>query len=321
MEQNIREYALTAIGIETEAVKALTNSINEEFVSTVKALYNCSGRVIISGIGKSGIIAQKMCATFNSTGTPALFMHASDAIHGDLGMVQKNDIVIIISKSGESPEIKVLIPLVKSLGVEVIAITGNTASYLAQHADYCLDTTVAKEACPNNLAPTSSTTAQVVMGDVLSICLIQLKHFTKEDFGKYHPGGNIGKRLFMSIADLYPANEKPSVQPGTVLKDVIFSITKGRLGATAVTDQDNNLLGIITDGDVRRMLETTDVLSGMTAKDIYSKNPKSVQPGTLALDAMEILKTYNVNQLLVADEENRYLGIIHLHDLIREGFK
>lgn len=320
MNDAIKEYALEAINIESKAVTNLKNYIDDGFTETVKTILHNKGRLVISGIGKSGIIAQKMAATFNSTGTPALFMHASDAIHGDLGMIQNEDIVMVISKSGESPEIKVLVPLVKNLGAKIIAICGEKDAFLVTKSDYFINTHIEREACPNNIAPTSSTTAQLVMGDVLAVCLMKLKHFGKNDFAKYHPGGNIGKQLFLRIQDLYEENEKPYVTMDRPLKEVILSITKGRVGATAIVNKANQLHGIVTDGDVRRMLEKTDNLAGITAKDIASKNPKTVHPDTLALDAMETLKKYNVNQLLVTDEHNMYLGIVHLHDLIREGF-
>lgn len=320
MNADIIKYALTALEIELQGVQNLKNNFDDNFAETVKTLLNCKGRFVISGIGKSGIIAQKMVATFNSTGSPAIFMHASDAIHGDLGMIQNEDIVIILSKSGESPEVKVLVPLVKKLEAKIVAITGNTQSYLGKNADYTLNTYVEREACPNNIAPTSSTTAQLVMGDILAVCLIKLKHFSKNDFAKYHPGGDIGKQLFLTVEDLYKNNSTPSVTHDTPLKYVILTITKGRVGATAVIDEQKKVTGIITDGDIRRLLEKTDSLGNIIAKDITSANPKTVNANTLALDAMEILKSYNVNQLLVTDEENTYLGIVHLHDLIREGF-
>lgn len=320
METQITQHAINALEIELEAIQGLRSRIDKNFVEAVQSLYQCKGRIVISGIGKSGIIAQKISATFNSTGTPSLFMHASDAIHGDLGMIRADDLAIIISKSGESPEIKVLVPLIKKLGVPLMAITGNRQSFLAQQAAFCIDTTIEREACPNNLAPTSSTTAQLVMGDILAVCLIKLKHFSSNDFAKFHPGGNIGKRLFMRVSDIYPKNERPYVYMHTPLKDVILSITRGRQGATAVIDEKGHLLGVITDGDVRRMLEKTDNLTNIVAENLTTLHPKHTPTDTLALDAMDLLKKHNVNQLLVTDKEYRYMGIIHIHDLLKEGF-
>lgn len=319
MTTDITKTALETINLEAEAVKNLAAYIDESFEKAVEIIQKSKGRVVISGIGKSAIVGQKITATLNSTGTAALFMHAADAIHGDLGMIQPDDIVIIISKSGESPEVKVLTPLVKSFGNLIIAIVGNIPSYLSMHADVVLNTTVDREACANNLAPTSSTTAQMVMGDALAVCLMNLNGFSGKDFARYHPGGNLGKRLYLRVEDLYKMNEQPKVLPNATLKEIIITISQNRLGATAVVDSEGSVIGIITDGDVRRMLENTDHLSAITAKDILTKNPKRLQPEVLAIEALEWLKKFDISQLIVTDADNKYLGILHLHDLIREG--
>ncbi len=319
MDKSIKKTALLTIELEAQSIAGLKQFINDDFEKTVEAIHQAKGRVVITGIGKSAIVGQKIVATLNSTGTPALFMHAADAIHGDLGMVQNDDVVIIISKSGESPEIKVLVPLIKNFGNLLIAIVGNKNSVLARQSDFILDTTVAKEACPNNLAPTSSTTAQMVMGDALAVCLMELNQFTGKDFARYHPGGNLGKKLYLKIDDIYKFNAKPRVFPEATLKEVIIEISKGRLGAAAVVDTVGKLSGIITDGDVRRMLEKTNDLSTIKAADISGTNPKTVEPGLLAAEAFEILKQYDISQLIVCDVNGIYLGMVHLHDLIREG--
>ncbi len=318
MNTSIQQTALHTIELEAQSVAGLADFITASFEQAVTAIHGSQGRLVISGIGKSAIVAQKIVSTLNSTGTPSLFMHAADAIHGDLGMVQQNDLVMIISKSGESPEIKVLVPLIRNFGNTLIGMVGNTESFLAAQSDIVLNTTVSKEACPNNLAPTSSTTAQMVMGDVLAVCLMKLKGFSGKDFAKFHPGGNLGKRLYLRVADLISANEKPAVQPSASLKQVIVEITEKRLGVTAVTNNDNEVLGIITDGDLRRMLERTDAIQTITAGDIYSPHPKSVSPGLLAVEALDILRTNDISQLIVS-ENNRYIGILHIHDLVREG--
>lgn len=318
MNASIQQTALYTIQLEAQSVAGLADFINASFEQAVTAIHGSQGRLVISGIGKSAIVGQKIVSTLNSTGTPSLFMHAADAIHGDLGMIQQNDLVMIISKSGESPEIKVLVPLIRNFGNTLIGMVGNTDSFLASHADIVLNTTVSKEACPNNLAPTSSTTAQMVMGDVLAVCLMKLKGFSGEDFAKFHPGGNLGKRLYLRVSDLISANEKPAVQLTASLKQVIVEITEKRLGVTAVTDSENRVLGIITDGDLRRMLERTNDLQSITASDIYSAHPKSVSPGLLAVEALELLRNHDISQLIVA-EDHQYQGILHIHDLIREG--
>jgi arabinose-5-phosphate isomerase len=316
--KNIRDIAIRTIQWEAESVAGLKDFINDDFIKAVEAVFHGKGRLVISGIGKSAIIAQKVVATLNSTGTPALYMHAADAIHGDLGMVQQEDVVMVISKSGNSPEIKLLVPLIRNFGNTLIAMVGNDESFLAKKADLVLNTTVSKEACPNNLAPTSSTTAQLVMGDAMAVCLMELHGFTGEDFAKFHPGGTLGKKLYLRVEDLYQDNEKPRVGPAQSLKEVIVEMTRTRLGVTAVTDEANRLLGIITDGDLRRMLEKNNRLDGVTAKDIMTINPKTIGADELAVQALDVLRRYGITQLAVAKDE-KYLGIVHLHDLIREG--
>ena len=315
---SIQEVALRTVKLESEAISQLAQYINGDFEKAVQAIRQSRGRLVISGIGKSAIIAQKLVATFNSTGTPAIFMHAADAIHGDLGIVQQEDVVMIISKSGESPEIKVLIPLLKNFGNILIGMVGNMESYLAIQSSIVLNTTVSQEACPNNLAPTSSTTAQLVMGDAMAVALMELKGFGSDDFAKFHPGGTLGKKLYLRVSDLFVRNEKPKVDPDASLKKVIVEISAKRLGIAAVVDKENNLQGVITDGDLRRMLEKNDSLAGVTAKDIMTKNPKSISPDELAVDALDLLRRHDITQLVVVSE-GKYLGIIHLHDLVREG--
>lgn len=318
MIADIQQIALKTIRSEAESILGLTAFINNDFTKAVTVLHEAKGRIIVSGIGKSAIIAQKIVATFNSTGTPAFFMHAADAIHGDMGMIQADDIVIILSNSGNSAEIKALVPLVKNFGNTIIAMAGNAQSYLATNAHHFINTTVTAEACRNNLAPTNSTTAQLVMGDALALCLMELKDFTEQDFAKYHPGGNIGKRLYLQADDLYKNNPKPQVQLATTVKQVITEISRSRLGCTAVIDEKGALLGIITDGDVRRMLENNDNISQLQAKDIYSKNPRTITPHTLAVAALDLMKKHDITQLIVTNN-NQYEGVLHLHDLLREG--
>lgn len=313
----IKASAIRTIEMEASAIQQLAARLDEGFDAAIRTLARCKGRIIISGIGKSAVIAQKIVATLNSTGSPAVFLHAADAIHGDLGIVQQEDVVIIISKSGESPEIKVLVPLIKNFGNKLIAIVGNPASYLGKKADFILDTTVDQEACPNNLAPTTSTTAQLVMGDAIAICLMEEKGFNVSDFAKLHPGGALGKKLYLRVHDLYIDNEKPAVGPDQSLKEVIVEMTEKRLGVTAVTDQNGILLGIITDGDLRRMLERNG-LDHITAKDIMSLHPKTIAPAEMAVNALDIMRKNEITQLVVA-ENKKYLGIIHLHDLVKEG--
>ncbi len=309
--------AKTTLNIEADSVKNLENYINNDFVAIVKLVYESKGRLVITGIGKSAIIAQKIVATMNSTGTPSIFMHAADAIHGDLGTIQKDDVVICISKSGNTPEIKVLVPLLKTGGNKLIALVGNTDSYLAKQADYILNSTVEKEACPNNLAPTSSTTAQLAMGDALAVCLLDCRDFTSADFAKYHPGGALGKKLYLKVGDIASQNQKPIVKPSDSIKSVIMEISSKRLGATAVLNNEN-LVGVITDGDLRRMLEKTDAISSLTASDIMNKTPKQIDADELAINAMQLLEQYNITQLIVTDK-GKYHGFVHLHDLLKEG--
>lgn len=318
MPVSIQQVALRTIELEAQAVAGLSSFINADFEKAVTAIAQCKGRIVISGIGKSAVIAQKIVATFNSTGTPSIFMHAADAIHGDLGIVQQEDTVIVISKSGESPEIKVLVPLLRNFGNTLIGMIGNTNSFLAKNSTIVLNTTVAQEACPNNLAPTSSTTAQLVMGDVLAVCLMEMKGFQSDDFAKFHPGGTLGKKLYLRVSDLYANNEKPKVLSGHSLKEVIVEMTKKRLGITAVVDKDDRLLGIITDGDLRRMLEKDIAIDKIKADDIMTRNPKTIGPDEMAIDALDILRKKEISQLAVTDN-GKYLGILHLHDLIREG--
>lgn len=317
---DIKAVATRTITREAEAVASLKPMINDDFEKAVQTIFSCKGRLVISGIGKSAIIAQKIVATLNSTGTPSIFLHAADAIHGDLGMIQQDDVVMIISKSGESPEIKVLVPLVRNFGNPLIAMVGNTDAYLARQADMVLNTTVSQEACPNNLAPTSSTTAQLVMGDALAVVLMEMKGFGSDDFARFHPGGTLGKKLYLHVSDLYPNNECPKVLASATLKQVIVEISKKRLGATAVVDTNDQLLGVITDGDLRRMLEKsiTLQLDEIKAADIMTGHPKTVSPEALAVEALDLLRQYDITQLVVAAGPT-YLGFIHLHDLVREG--
>jgi arabinose-5-phosphate isomerase len=317
-QYKINNIATQTIDIEGNAILNLKKYINDDFIKSVEIILKTKGRVIVSGIGKSAIIANKIVATLNSTGTPAIFMHSADAIHGDLGMIQEEDIIICISKSGNTPEIIALVPLIKRRNNKLIAIVGNTNSYLAKQADYILNTTVEKEACPNNLAPTSSSTAQLVMGDALAVSLLKMKGFTSTDFAKYHPGGALGKQLYLKVSDIYINNQTPVVNINDPIKKVIIEISSKRLGATAVIDN-NNLVGIITDGDIRRMLEKDlEKISELKAKYIMNINPKKIEKDILAFDAFEIMKTNNINQLVV-NEGDKYLGIIHIHDMIKEG--
>lgn len=314
----ILQTAKETILLESKAIANLAKLLDENFEKAVNFILNSNGRVIVTGIGKSANIATKIVATFNSTGTPAIFMHAADAIHGDLGNVQKNDIVICLSKSGNTPEIKVLVPLIKNYGNKIIAITGNVDSFLGKNADFPLNTFVEKEACPNNLAPTASTTAQLVMGDALAVCLQDLRGFTKKDFAKYHPGGALGKRLYLRVSDLIKNNQVPKVNASDSVATVIVEISERRLGVTAVLENEK-IVGIITDGDLRRMLSKTTDINHFTAKDIMGKNPKTVQENAMAIAALEKLENNNITQILVVDAQEKYIGVVHLHDLIKEG--
>ena len=315
--KNITQTAKETILIEAEAIKKLADLVNEDFEKAVMAIFKSKGRVIVTGIGKSANIASKIVATFNSTGTPAVFMHAADAIHGDLGNIQNSDIVICISKSGNTPEIKVLLPLIKNYGNKIIGITGNPDSFLGKNADFTINSYVEKEACPNNLAPTTSTTAQLVLGDALAVCLLNLKDFSSKDFAKYHPGGTLGKRLYLRVDDLVANNEAPRVAAESSIKDVIVEISKKRLGTTAVVENDK-VIGIITDGDLRRMLEKNTDFSNLTAKDIMSTNPIQVDSDMMAVNALDIMQKHDITQILVS-ENDKYKGVIHFHDLLKEG--
>jgi arabinose-5-phosphate isomerase len=318
MTNPLLSIAREAILLESAALSQMAANLNERFEQAVQEIHASSGRLVVSGIGKSAIIAQKIVATLNSTGTPSLFMHAADAIHGDLGMVQPGDIVLLISKSGESPEIKALVPLIKKAPFRLIGITGQPDSFLAKESDHVLNTWVEKEACPHNLAPTTSTTAQLVMGDALAICLMHLSGFTGNDFARFHPGGNLGKRLSLLAGDLAAEHEQPRVLPSAPLKAVIVEITEKRLGVTAVVDEKDAVIGIITDGDLRRMLEKRDDIRNIQASEIMSPHPKTISPNALAAQALEEMRTHDISQLIVA-ENSQYRGIVHLHDLIREG--
>ncbi|MBE7652782.1 KpsF/GutQ family sugar-phosphate isomerase [Tenacibaculum finnmarkense] len=315
----ILSTAKETILLESNAIANLAKLLDSSFVDAVNFIFNSKGRVVITGIGKSANIASKMVATFNSTGTPSLFMHAADAIHGDLGSIQKDDVVICLSKSGNTPEIKVLVPLIKKANNKLIAISGNPESFLATNADFSLNSFVTKEACPNNLAPTSSTTAQLVLGDALAVCLLKLRGFTSSDFAKYHPGGALGKRLYLRVDDLIKNNQLPKVASTDSVANVIVEISEKRLGVTAVVNANNNVTGIITDGDIRRMLSKTTKIDALTANDIMSKNPKTINVNAMAVEALEALENNSITQILVTDNNSNYVGVVHLHDLIKEG--
>ncbi|MFD2828746.1 SIS domain-containing protein [Leeuwenhoekiella polynyae] len=316
--KQILDSAKRTITLEQEAVANLNSLIDQNFAKAVLCIYNAKGRVIISGVGKSAIIAQKIVATLNSTGTPSVFMHAADAIHGDLGTIQKDDVVVCLSNSGNTAEIKVLIPLIKNQENTVIAMTSNKDSFLAKNADALILAYAEKEACPHNLAPTTSTTVQLVMGDALALALLDLRGFSKEDFAKYHPGGALGKKMYLRVNELITLHDKPEVSPETPIKQVIIEISQKRLGVTAVTE-DGKIVGIITDGDIRRMLETNDVLSNLTAASVMSKQPKTIDVNAMATAALDVLEKNSITQLLAVDSTNNYAGVVHLHDLIKEG--
>jgi arabinose-5-phosphate isomerase len=316
--KNIKNIARDVLINESRALENLTNFIDDDFEACVQEIYSSKGRVIVTGIGKSAIIANKIVATLNSTGTPSVFMHAADAIHGDLGMILKEDIVICISKSGNTPEIKVLVPLLKRRGSKLVALVSNTGSYLAQQADYVLNATIGQEACPNNLAPTTSTTAHMALGDALAVCLVNLRNFTDTDFAMFHPGGALGKQLYLKVSDISVHNELPLTGPDATLKEVIVEITSKRLGCTAVVDGERRLLGIITDGDLRRMLQKDPNLTGIKAADIMTHNPKNIQKDEFAVRALHHMQENNITQLVVMDGE-KVSGFIHLHDLLKEG--
>ncbi|MBC7912794.1 MAG: KpsF/GutQ family sugar-phosphate isomerase [Pyrinomonadaceae bacterium] len=313
----ILNIARRTLQTEVEGISGLISKLNNDFAVIISHLLKIKGRVIITGIGKSAIIAQKIVATLNSTGTPSIFMHAADAVHGDLGIIQKDDLIICISKSGNTSEIKILVPFIKQSGNILIGMVGDLNSYLAQQADFVLDTTVDKEACPHNLAPTTSTVAQLAMGDALAVCLLECREFSSKDFAKYHPGGSLGKRLYLKVKDLYVNNNKPEIAPNSSIKEVIIEITKNRLGAVTVLDQ-QKIAGIITDGDIRRMMEKHHSFELLTAKDIMGQSPRQIESSELAINALDIMRTNNITQIIVADN-GVYKGIIHLHDLLREG--
>ncbi|MDA9234384.1 KpsF/GutQ family sugar-phosphate isomerase [Polaribacter sp.] len=316
---SILNTAKETILLESNAIANLATLIDDNFAKAITFILASKGRVIVTGIGKSANIANKIVATLNSTGTPAIFMHAADAIHGDLGNVQKDDVVICISKSGNTPEIKVLVPLIKNYGNKIVAITGNIDSFLGKNADFPLNTFVEKEACPNNLAPTTSTTAQLVMGDAIAVCLLKLNNFSSKDFAKYHPGGALGKQLYLRVSDLIKNNQVPQVSENDSVAKVIVEISEKRLGVTAVLNAKNAIVGIITDGDIRRMLSKSTTIDNFTAKDIMGKNPKTILNDAMAVEALERLENNNITQILVTDLENKYIGVVHLHDLIKEG--
>ena len=316
-KDKILESARKTIESESKSIAQLTNYIDDQFVAIAELIYNSKGRLVVTGIGKSAIIAQKIVATLNSTGTPSSFLHASEAIHGDLGMVQKDDAVICISKSGNSPEIKILVPILKNFGNQLIAITGNPTSFLGKEAHFVLNTYVESESCPNNLAPTNSTTAQLVMGDALAVCLMEMRNFKPEDFAKYHPGGSLGKKLLLRVKDMLDTSKKPFVQPDSSIKNVIVEISEKRLGVAAVIENDK-VIGIITDGDIRRMLNKTETITGLTAKDIMTVNPKTISSTDMVVDALNILEDFSITQLVVVDK-SEYKGVIHLHDILKEG--
>jgi arabinose-5-phosphate isomerase len=318
LTKNIKSSAIKVLQTEADAIQNLINFINDDFEACVEAILSSKGRVVITGIGKSAIVATKIVATLNSTGTPALFMHAADAIHGDLGMIQKEDFVICISKSGNTPEIKVLVPLLKRLGSKLIALVSNTQSYLAEHADFILNATIAEEACPNNLAPTTSTTAHIAMGDALAVCLLEARGFSSDDFAKYHPGGALGKQLYLTVDDVVPKDLVPVVSQDAQLAEIIVEISSKRLGATAVVDEGGHLLGIITDGDLRRMLQHHTDLKSVRAVDIMTRNPKTISTEEFAIRALNKMKEYNITQL-VALNHGKIAGFIHIHDLMKEG--
>ncbi len=315
--EEIKQIGLEVIDAELNAIQGLKSQMSDDFANAVNLILNSAGRVVVTGIGKSANIASKIVATFNSTGTPSIFMHAADAIHGDLGTIQKDDVIICISNSGNTPEIKVLAPLIKLQENKIIAFTGNLTSFLAENSDFVINTDVKKEACPNNLAPTSSTTAQLVMGDALAIALVECRGFTMEDFGKYHPGGAIGKKIYLRVSDLFTVNATPKVNKDDDLKTTIVEISSNRLGATAVMDN-GNLVGIVTDGDLRRMLEKNQDIGSFVAEDIMTPNPQTIDKNTHVADALSVMRKNNITQLLVVDGTN-YAGVIHLHDILREG--
>lgn len=315
--EEIKQIALQTIADELAALEGIRNSIDENFVKAVETILQSTGRVVVTGIGKSANIALKIVSTLNSTGTHAIFMHAADAVHGDLGMIRQEDVIICLSKSGNTPEIKVLLPMLRIMGNKLIAIVGNLNSYLALQSDIIIDASVPREACPNNLAPTSSTTAQLVLGDALAVALLECRGFTANDFARYHPGGALGKRLYLRVADLYINNEKPAVAPSTGIREIIIEISSKRLGCTAVTEN-NRLLGLITDGDLRRMLQSNTSVSHLSAAEIMTRNPITVSADNLVSEALDLMRARNITQLPVVNN-GEYLGVLHLHDILKEG--
>jgi len=318
MDIDVKNLAIQTIRTEAAAIEKLAAYVDDDFEKCVSLLFNVKGRIIVTGIGKSAIIANKIVATLNSTGTPAIFMHAADAIHGDLGIIQPDDIIICLSKSGNTPEIKVLVPLIRNLGNTIIAMVSNTDSYLAQKADLVLKATVDKEACPNNLAPTSSTTAQLVLGDALAVCLLKLRGFTPQDFARFHPGGSLGKKLYMRVSDIFSTTNIPQVNLNDRIQSVILEISSKRLGAAAVLDDNGDMVGIITDGDLRRMLQKNIPVDTLSAKDIMTVSPKTIEKDELAIHAFNLMEQHKITQLAVM-ERGKYVGMIHLHDILREG--
>lgn len=318
MEKIILETAFHTIDVEVNSLLNLKNELGNDFIEAVKTIFHSKGRLVVTGIGKSAIVAQKIVATMNSTGTPALYMHAADAIHGDLGMIQSDDIVVCISKSGDTPEIQALVPFLKNFGTALIAIVSNLNSVLAKQANFILHTPIEKEADPNNLAPTASTTAQMAMGDALATSLLALRGFSSQDFAQFHPGGALGKQLYLRVADIFPLHEQPSVLANATIPSVIVEMTSKRRGATVVIDENKKILGIITDGDLRRMLANYTSLENLVAQDIMTKNPVNISPETMAVEALELMRNKNISQLIVA-KDGLYVGLIHLHDLLREG--
>jgi len=318
LAKNLKKIAQDVLLNESRAIEKITAFIDDNFEACVREIYSAKGRLVITGIGKSAIIANKIVATLNSTGTPSIFMHAADAIHGDLGMIQQDDIVMCISKSGNTPEIKVLVPLLKRRGSKLVALVSNTNSYLAQQADFVLNATIAEEACPHNLAPTTSTTVHLALGDALAVCLLELRNFSTRDLAEYHPGGSLGKQLYLKVADIYMQHGLPAVSAETPLKDVIIEISSKRLGCTSVLDGNNNLLGIITDGDLRRMLQKDIRLDHVKAGDIMSRNPKTIGKDEFAVKALHLMQQSNITQLVVMDGQ-KVAGFVHLHDLLKEG--
>lgn len=316
--KNIQNIAKKVLLNEADALKKISGFIDDSFEECVNEVYQTKGRVVVTGIGKSAIIAGKIVATLNSTGTPALFMHAADAIHGDLGMIQQDDIVICLSKSGNTPEIKVLVPLIKRTGCRLVALVSNTESYLASQADFILNATIGEEACPNNLAPTTSTTAQLAVGDALAVCLLELRDFSSDDFARYHPGGTLGKQLYLKVNDISANNEVPKVKKEATLKEAIIEISSKRLGATAVVDDEDQLLGIITDGDIRRSMERELNLNEVKAEEIMSTGVKTVSYNDFAIKAVSIMQENSITQLVVL-KDKKVNGFVHLHDMLKEG--